>query len=124
MSSFLPISDMKRKVPNSPSAALRNIRRGCTAEHNLRTGKDSHSTHGSITERTHLLHRQDSQDLFPWKYTDSKSKSTDDMKTLSYQTPQVTVLMLATETSVCITASGTERITVSEHSYDNDDFTM
>ena len=46
------------------------------------------------------------------------------MKIKDYQTPEASVLMLATESSVCIAASGTERVVFSDNEYDNDDFIM
>ncbi len=46
------------------------------------------------------------------------------MEKKNYQTPEASVLMLVSESSVCIAASGTERVIMSDHSYDNDDFIM
>lgn len=46
------------------------------------------------------------------------------MEKNNYLTPEASVLMLVSESSVCIAASGTERVIMSDHSYDSDDFIM
>jgi hypothetical protein len=46
------------------------------------------------------------------------------MEKKNYQTPEASVLMLVSETSVCIAASGTERVVYSDYEYGNDDFIM